>query len=67
MAVIGDTNSKLALAEAVREACIQAAIDGYENASISGLCAEGAFESAVSAIRMLDLDNLANVKSGAGD
>ncbi|MDH3316417.1 MAG: acetyltransferase [Gammaproteobacteria bacterium] len=40
-------------------ACIQAAIDGYENASISGLCAEGAFEAAISAIRMLDLERLA--------
>lgn len=67
MAVTGNTNPKLALAEAVREACIQAAIDGYENASISGLCAEGAFESAISAIRMLDLDSLANVKTGDGD
>lgn len=47
-----------ALAEAVRAACIQAAIEGYENASVSGLCGEGAFEAAVSAIRMVDLDAL---------
>lgn len=44
------------LAEAVREACIQAALAGYENASISGLCREGAWEAAISAIRMIDLD-----------
>jgi hypothetical protein len=44
------------LAEAVREACIQAAAEGYESAALSGLCEEGALEAAVSAIRMLDLD-----------
>ena len=50
--------SELDLAEAVRAACIQAAVSGYENAAMSGLCAEGAFEAAVSAIRMLDLKAL---------
>lgn len=44
------------LAEAVREACVAAAQQGYENASISGLCEEGALEAAISAIRMVDLD-----------
>ncbi len=43
------------LAEIAKEACIQAALRGYENASISGLCREGAWEAAISAIRMLDL------------
>ncbi|MGH7342380.1 MAG: cyclodeaminase/cyclohydrolase family protein [Candidatus Rokuibacteriota bacterium] len=47
------------LTEAVRKACIDAALDGYERASISGLCHEGAWEAAVSAIRMLALDALA--------
>lgn len=46
------------LAEAVRQACIRAAIEGYDRASMSGLCGEGAFEAAVGAIRMLDLDSL---------
>lgn len=50
-------NSDREIAEAVRSACIQAAVDGYENASLSGLCAEGAFEAAISAIRMLELGN----------
>ena len=50
-------------AEAVRAACIQAAVDGYENASISGLCGEGAFEAAISAIRMLDLGSLDKEKN----
>lgn len=47
------------LIEAVRRACVDAAIDGYERASISGLCHEGAWEAAVSAIRMAALDGLA--------
>ncbi len=47
------------LTEAVRRACIDAAIDGYERASISGLCHEGAWEAAVSAIRMAALGALA--------
>lgn len=46
------------LIEAVRRACIDAAIDGYERASISGLCHEGAWEAAVSAIRMASLHAL---------
>ena len=47
------------LIEAVRRACIDAAVDGYEQASIAGLCHEGAFEAALSAIRRADLDALA--------
>lgn len=42
-------------AERIRAALIQAAIDGYEQASLSGLCDEGALEAAVSAMRRLDL------------
>ena len=48
--------SKHIFAEKIRAACIQAALDGYQNAAISGLCAEGAFEAAISAIRMLDVN-----------
>lgn len=44
------------LAEAVRAACVEAALQSYEDAKISGLCHEGAWECAVSAIRTLDLD-----------
>lgn len=43
------------LAEVIRRACVSAAIEGYERAAISGLCHEGAWEAAVSAMRMLDL------------
>jgi formiminotetrahydrofolate cyclodeaminase len=47
------------LGEAVRRACVEAALAGYEDAAISGLCHEGAWEAAVSAIRGLDLDAFA--------
>lgn len=46
------------LAERIRAACIRAALEGHESAAISGLCQEGAWEAAVDAIRMLDLDAL---------
>jgi hypothetical protein len=39
----------------VRNACIQAALEGYEQAQIAGLCQEGAWECAVDAMRMVDL------------
>ena len=43
------------LAEAVRQACLAAAASAYEDASLSGLCQEGAWEVAVGAIRSVDL------------
>ncbi len=46
------------LAEQLRNACVQAALEGYENAAISGLCQEGAWEAAISAIRMADLESI---------
>jgi len=42
----------------VRNACPEAALSGYEDASIAGLCGEGALEVAVSAMRRLDADTL---------
>jgi hypothetical protein len=47
------------LVEAVRQACIQAALDAYEDAGISGLCAEGRWEAAISAIQSLDIKRIA--------
>lgn len=43
------------LAEAVRAACLAAAVAAYEDAGIQGLCPEGRWEAAVAAIRRLDL------------
>lgn len=44
-----------ALAEQVRRACLQAALEGYEAAGMSGLCAEGRWEAALDAVRRLEL------------
>jgi hypothetical protein len=41
--------------ERVRAACLEAAIQAYEDAGIRGLCAEGRWEAAIDAIRQLDL------------
>lgn len=49
---------KIDMAESIRQACIEAARDGFRDASMSGLCAEGAMEAAVSAIESLDLEQL---------
>jgi hypothetical protein len=43
------------LAEAVRAACIQAALASYQDALMDGLCAEGAWECAIGAMQALDL------------
>ena len=41
--------------EQLRAALVQAAVSAYEDAGVRGLCAEGAWEAAVSAMRALDL------------
>jgi len=51
-------NRSLEVARLVKTACIQTALEGYQSASISGLCEEGAWEAAVSAMKMLDLEKL---------
>jgi hypothetical protein len=42
-------------AEAIRCACVAAALQAYEDAGIRGLCPEGRWECAVAAMRQLDL------------
>ncbi|MBS1224152.1 MAG: hypothetical protein H6R24_830 [Proteobacteria bacterium] len=43
------------LAEAVRAACIKVALEAYEDGGILGLCAEGRWEYAISAMQQLDV------------
>ena len=43
------------LAEAVRNACIAAAREAYVDAGLRGLCHEGRWEAALSAISAVDL------------
>jgi hypothetical protein len=52
------TDDLLPVAEAVRKACIEAALAAYEDAGISGLCAEGRWEAAVSAMQSLALKHI---------
>jgi hypothetical protein len=54
------------LAEAVRDACLRAALQAYENAGISGLCGEGRWEMAVQALRGLDLRPVVDAFQGDG-
>ncbi|MDZ7805592.1 MAG: acetyltransferase [Gracilimonas sp.] len=51
------------LAETVRLACIKAAKEGFMDASMSGLCTEGAMEAAISAMESLDLEELVTNQS----
>lgn len=46
------------IAEAVRAACMRAAVAAYEDAGIQGLCEEGRWEAAVGALESLDLRKL---------
>lgn len=56
---MSNTNRQI-LAEQVRQACIAAAKAGYEDAAMSGLCAEGALEAAISAMESLALNEIIN-------
>lgn len=46
------------IAEAVRAACVSAAIAAWEDAGLQGLCEAGRWEVAVGALRSLDLTEL---------
>jgi hypothetical protein len=53
-----DENRQIELAEKVQKVCIEAAREGFQEASMSGLCTEGAMEAAISAIQNLELEKL---------
>jgi hypothetical protein len=46
------------VAEQVRHALLRAALSAYEDAAVRGLCCEGAWETAIGAMRALDLSHL---------
>lgn len=54
--------TQLQIAQKVKEACIQAAREGFRDASMSGLCTEGAMEAAISAIQKLKIEDLIKTK-----
>ncbi|MDQ5908144.1 MAG: hypothetical protein QG599_235 [Pseudomonadota bacterium] len=47
------------IAEAVRTACIETALATYEEGGVLGLCAEGRWEYAISAMQQLDIAAIA--------
>jgi hypothetical protein len=51
-----EISSRKQLAERVRAALIEAALAVHADAGVRGLCAQGAWEAAVGALRSLDLD-----------
>ena len=53
------------LVETVRAACLEAALAAYEDAGIRGLCAEGRWEAALAAIRLVDLSGVLEPPSGS--
>jgi hypothetical protein len=46
------------LAKRIRQACLEAIIQAYDDGGIQGLCAEGRWELAVGALRTVDLTPL---------
>jgi hypothetical protein len=54
-----DEAGRRQLVTAVRDLCLQELLEAYEQAGISGLCAEGRWEVAVGRLRTLTGDELA--------
>jgi hypothetical protein len=54
------------LAERVRAALIECALDAYADAGVRGLCAEGRWEATVAALRKLDLGSALSPGSVSG-
>jgi hypothetical protein len=52
------TERERAVAALVHATCLRTLLERFEQASSDGLCAEGAWEVAVDALRALDLDRL---------
>jgi hypothetical protein len=44
------------MAEAVRTACLEAAVEAWEQGGMSGLCVEGRWDLALDRLRSLDLE-----------
>jgi hypothetical protein len=43
------------LAKRIRDACLEALLQAYEDAGVQGLCAEGRWEAAVGALKAVEL------------
>jgi hypothetical protein len=53
----------LSLAERVRHVLVQTALEAYEDAALRGLCSEGAWEAAMSALRQVDLSEVLTTRA----
>jgi hypothetical protein len=53
-----DDSAIRTVAEKIRAAYLETAIGSYEDAAANGLCAQGAWEVAVDAMRRLQVDEL---------
>jgi hypothetical protein len=43
------------LAKRIRDACLEAVLQAYEDAGVQGLCAEGRWEAAIGALKTVEL------------
>ncbi|HLR31084.1 MAG TPA: hypothetical protein VK074_01250 [Fodinibius sp.] len=53
-----EKTNTIRVAQEIRKACIEAAREGFRDASMSGLCTEGAMEAAIGAMQSLDLESI---------
>jgi len=53
------------LAKRIRDACVEAVREAYDDAGVQGLCPEGRWEAPVGALRTLDLAPLLRVSSSS--
>ncbi|RMF54858.1 MAG: acetyltransferase [Calditrichaeota bacterium] len=51
-------DQKIQIAMSVKNACLETLIEAYEEAKMSGLCQEGAWEVAVDAVKSLSLEKV---------
>jgi|AntDeeMetagen681_2_1112603.scaffolds.fasta_scaffold64846_2 hypothetical protein len=50
--------TEVLVAQTVQSACIHAAKEGFQDASMRGLCSEGAIEAAIGAMQSLDIEHI---------
>lgn len=62
---MSDISESTRLAERVRAALLERALLAHDDARLQGLCMEGAWEAAVSAMRALDLAALVRGDGGS--
>jgi hypothetical protein len=51
--------------ENIRQACIAAAIEAYEDAGLRGLCQEGRWDIAIDAMKHVNLDHIVKKETEA--